>query len=324
MDEGGFQPMLKLSDEETDLVSKIEAFLESRNKEESALVKQRFDSLNALGMAISLYQSIRDNQTLRGIERSEEHLLEALCSIAASSRLLHTPAKVVATRSYLVAKFQAFSLLHILVREQDEFYRPIRKIVFTIIHTLMVEEVYFSCLDDPRLSHELKFNLANDLVSLWDSGSDPHTVQHLPVLDALWTARDSAPPSFGTMNGTTELLRITIDLGTNWQDFLVAHMSVNETRWALEEFLFGLSYEEINSVRARLVKFGINAVSHEEIPYYLGSQPKYGIINSSDYRAVYDFYVDRRDAARSRQRFQAPGPSRTLEEIFLKFCITQE
>ena len=316
--------MLKLNDEETFLIAEIEAYLELQSKEESVLVKQRFDSLNALGMAISQYPSIRDNHTLRGVQRNEEHLLEALCSIAASSRLLHTPAKVVATRSFWVAKFQAFSLLHILAGEREEFYLPIRKIIFTTIHTLMVEEVYFSCLDDPGLSRELKLKLANDLVALWDSGSDPHTVQHLPVLDALWTARDSAPPSFGTMNGTTELLRITIDLGSNWQEFLVAHMSVNETRWALEEFLFGLSYEEINSVRARLVRFGINAVGHEEIPYYLGSQPKYGIINSSDYRAVYDFYVDRRDAARSRQRFSAPGPSRTLEEIFLKFCITQE
>ena len=188
----------------------------------------------------------------------------------------------------------------------------------------MAEEVYFSCLDDPEFSRDIKLSLANDLVSLWDRGSDPRNMRYLPTLDALWTARDSAPPSFGTMNGTSELLRLTIDLGTEWQEFLIAHMSINETRWALEEFLFGLSYEEINSVRSRLDKFGINAVGHEEIPAYLGNQPAYGIITSSDYRSVYDFYVDRRESARIRQRLSAPGPYRALEEIFLKFCIAQE
>ena len=316
--------MLELNAEEKSLVENIEFYLNSQDSNECDLVKQRFECLNSLGMAISRYPSIRESQQLRGVQRNEEQLLEALCSIVASSRLLHTPAKVVATRSYLIAKFQAFSLLHILAGDKEEFFLRLRKIILSVIHTLMAEEVYFSCLDDPGFPREVKLTVANDLIALWDSGTTPYTAQHFPTLDALWTARDSAPPSFGTMNGTSELLRITIDLGTDWQEFLIAHMSINETKWALEEFLFGLSYEEINSVRSRLLKFGINAVSHDEIPYYLGSKPTYGIINSSDYRAIYDFYVDRRDAARVRKKLSSQGPYRTLEEIFLKFCIAQE
>ena len=316
--------MLELNAEEKDLVNEVEVFLNSKDSKECELVKRRFECLNALGMAISQYPSIRDTQKLRGVLRNEEQLLESLCSIAASSRLLHTPAKVVATRSYLVAKFQAFSLLHILSGEEKRFFLPLRKIILAIIHTLMAEEVYFSCLDDSDFSHEIKLNIANDLISLWDSGTDPNTVRHLQTLDSLWTARDSSPPAFGTMNGTSELLRITIDLGKDWEEFLIAHMQVSETRWALEEFLFGLSYEEINSVRLKLNTFGINAVSHDEIPQYLGSESTYGIINSSDFRAIYDFYVDRRDAARLRQRLSVPGPSRTLEEIFIKFRIARE
>jgi hypothetical protein len=303
---------MTLDDEETGLVVAIEAYLDSQNHEECALVKRRFECLNTLGAAISQYPSVRESQTLRGIQRTEEQLLEALCSFSSPSHLLHVPARVVAARSYLVAKFQAFSLLHILAGERQEFYRPLRKAILSIIHTLMAEEVYFSCLEEPEFSQEVKLNLANDLISLWDRGADVRTVRHLPALDALWTARDSSPPAFGTMNGTSELLRITIDMGPDWQEFLVAHVAINETRWALEEFLFGLSHEEINTVRSRLLKFGINAVGHDEIPSYLSSRPTYGIINSSDYRAIYDFYVDRRDAARFRQRL---GGGSYLENI---------
>jgi hypothetical protein len=149
-------------------------------------------------------------------------------------------------------------------------------------------------------------------------------VRHLPALDALWNARDSSPPAFGTMNATSELLRLTIAMSNEWQEFLVAHVATNETRWAMEEFLFGLSYEELLSVRATLVSSGINAIGHDEIPSYLGSRPAYGIINSSDYRAIYNFYVDRRDTARYRQRLAVPGPGRTLEEIYLRYRIAQE
>ena len=316
--------MMELNDDELGLVEKIKSFLDCQDHEEYALVKQRFECLHSLGAAISKYPSIRETQQLRGIKRTEEQLLDALCSFAYSSYLLHIPAGVVATRSYLVAKFQAFSMLHILAGEQKEFYQPLRKVLFTIIHTLMAEEVYFSCLDDPEFSHEVKLNLANDLISLWDSGSDPRVTHHLPALDALWTARDSSPPAFGTMNGTSELLRITIDMDRQWEEFLVAHVSINETRWALEEFLFGLSHEEIDSVRSRLTMFGINAISHDEIHSYLGRRPAYGIVNSSDYREIYNFYVDRRDAARFRQRLSIPGPGRTLEEIYLRYRIAQE
>ena len=316
--------MLGLSDEEKDLLEKIEVFLGKQNPEESALVKKRFEILDTLGMAISQFPSVRESRKLRGVERSEEQLINALCSFASPSHLLHIPARVVAARSYLVAKYQAFSLLHILAGDREEFSFRLRHAILLVIHTLMAEEVYFSCLDDPGFSQYVKISLANDLISLWDSGTDPRTVMHLPALDALWTARDSAPPSFGTMNGTSELLRITIDMGEDWQEFLVAHVSVNETRWALEEFLFGLSYEEIESVRSRLLKFGINAVGHDEIPSYLGSMPAYGIINSSDFRAMYNFYVDRRDAARLRNKISASGPGRTIEEIYLKYRIALE
>jgi len=170
--------MLKLKDEEIALVERVKNYLDSQVPEENELVNQRFECLEALGAAISRYPSVRDSYQLRGVRRSEEQLLQTLCSFASPSHLLHIPARVVAARSYLVAKFQAFSLLHILAGEREEFYRPLREVLLSIIHTLMAEEVYFSCLNEPEFSHKIKFNLANDLVSLWDSGSAPRAVRH--------------------------------------------------------------------------------------------------------------------------------------------------
>ena len=125
------------------------------------------------------------------------------------------------------------------------------------------------------------------------------------------------------MNGTSELIRISMDMKKDWQHFLVEESVEDETQWALEEFLFGLSYEEINSVRTWLERFGLSAVSGEEVRSYIG-QSSYGIIKGAGPRAFYDFYIDRRDAALFRKRISAPGPKQTLEEIYLKYRISFE
>jgi hypothetical protein len=186
----------------------------------------------------------------------------------------------------------------------------------------MAEDVYFSCLDDPSIPEEIKFRLADELVSLWDSGTEPAMIQHFPFLKALWIARNDSPPSFGTMDGTSEIIRISIDLQEEWKDFLLNQISTEETKWALDEFLFGLSYEELASVRTRLKKFGIPAADYNEIRTYLGSAPAYTTINNSDPRYIHDFYMDRKEAALFRKRLNSPGPHKTLEEIYLKYHMT--
>jgi hypothetical protein len=270
------------------------------------------------------YPSIKDTQFLRGILRNEENLAESLLAFSSSSRLLHIPTKVVAMRSFLVAKYHAFTLLSYLVIEREEYYKAVRGVIFSIISTLMAEAVYFSFLEDETFSHNTKANLADDLIALWDSGVDLRGIRHLTALSSLWQAREAAPPSFGTMNGNTELLRITIDLAEDWRDFIIEESSNDETRWALEEFLFGLSWEEIQGVRSKLARFGTNAIGHNELRSYLDSKPAYSVVDERDPRAFYDFFIERRDACTFRKKVSAPGPRHTLEEIYLKYRIIME
>jgi hypothetical protein len=317
-------PILGLTDHEEQLVREILAYLESGNPEDIETARTRISCLRELGTVISRFPSIRESQMIRGERRDEETLIETITTFTHPSHLLRSPTRVVAVRSYLVAKSHAFSMLAMLVQDKPEFYVPARRILFSIICTLMIEEVYFSCLGDTSFPEHIRFRLANDLITLWDSGVDPRAIEHLPAMEALWAARDAAPPIFGTMDGASELIRISSDLGDDWYKFLMNTISNEETRQALEEFLFGLSYEEILEVRSRLTRFGISAVDNDEVRSYLGSNPAYTIVNTADPRLAYDFYVDRRDAARLRKRINAPGPKKTLEEIYLKHRIAME
>jgi len=192
--------------------------------------------------------------------------------------------------------------------------------------TLIAETVYFSCLEDPGFSNNTKAKIAGDLITLWDSGNDPHSIRHFSALSTLWTARDNTPPSFGTMDGISELLNVSInmDTDTEWEDFLKNESTNDKTRWALEEFLFGLSYEEIQQVRGRLKHCGVFSVSRDEVRSFLNSAPIFSAINNNDPRDIYDFFVERRDACQLRKKNCAPGPFHTLEEIYLKYRIILE
>jgi hypothetical protein len=229
-----------------------------------------------------------------------------------------------AVRSYLVAKSQAFFMLSFLIKDKTDYYARTRRVIFSVACTLMIEEVYYACLRDIALPEHIRFRLAGSLVALLDSGADARVLEHLPALEALWTVRGTAPPSFGTMDGSSELTRIILDLGDEWRAFLVDSIANDETRFALEEFLFGISYEEILEVRSRLSRFGISAVGADEVRSYLGSNSAYALFNTEDPQMAYDFYILRRNAAESRRLKNAAGPQKTLEEIYLKHRIVME
>jgi hypothetical protein len=136
--------MLVLKESEEHLVEEVGVYLNTSYPDESVLAHQRFQCLRNLGEAISRYPSVKDAQLLRGELLDEAGLVQSLCNFAPSSHLLHVPTRVVAARSFLIAKYHAFSLLIILTQHEEAFYKPLREVLFSVVCTLMAEEVYFS------------------------------------------------------------------------------------------------------------------------------------------------------------------------------------
>jgi len=313
-----------LSEQELSLAKEALSALDTEIPGEAAIVKQRFECLEAFGKTIALYPPIRESQTIRGFNRNKQQLIKALVGLAPSSHLLRIPARIQAVRSFLVTKFHGFSLLCKVLTPSSELYKPVRSIIFSTMFTIMAEDVCFCCLEDPSCSGEIKTRLADELIFLWDSGAEPAMIKHFHALAALWIARNASPPSFGTLEGTSELIRLSIDMEEDWHDFLCNQtgQTNEEALWALDEFLFGLSYEELLSVRSKLKQSGLTAVNFDQIRSYLGAPPAYTIIDDSDPRLVYDFYMERKEAALSRKRLNAPGPGKTLEEIYFIYRMS--
>jgi|GEM_PF-442596 len=313
-----------LTEAENRLVCEVEAWLGERHPEECRMVSESFSRLRTLGDAVFAYPSIRDTQFLRGEVFDETRLVESLIEFSSSSHLLRIPTKIVAMRSFLVAKFHAFSMLANLAKSREDFHEELQGTVFSVISTLIAEAVYFSCMNDPHFSRVTKASLASDLIELWDSGVDLRGLRHFSALSSLWLARNSNPPNFGTMDGNTELLKLTIDLDDDWREFLVVESTNDQTRWALEEFLFALSWEEIQKIRHNLALSAESALSFDLVQNYLDSRPSFPGIDTQDPRTFYDFFIERRNACSFRKKLSAPGPRYTLEEIYLKYRIIME
>jgi hypothetical protein len=328
----GFPSVYALKEQEERLLGEIGAFLDSSFPEEGNLVKERFAALRELGVVVARFPSVRASENDWGerqrygvtVSSNRDSFLESLGSYSPAARMLHLPARAAGAHNYLIAKSHAFSFVSKLVGDIEAFYKPLRQVIFSIVCTLLAEEVYFSCLEDPMFSREIKSHLIDDLVSLWDNGEELCTAKHQPALETLWTARDASPPSFGTMDGSSELMRVSLGMGKDWSDFLVAKLSNPEIQGALEEFLFSLSFEEIQEIRSRLVRFGISAVNHDEVRSFLGTRPAYTMVKSTDPRAIYDFYMERRDMAVYRIHNAVPGPKKTLEEMYLRFRLARK
>jgi hypothetical protein len=321
-----------LKGQEKRLLEDIETFLASSFPEEGNLVKERFAALGELGAAVARFPSVRASGNGWGekqkysspVSSNRDSFLESLSFYSPAARPLHLPVRAAGAHCYFIAKIHAFSFVVKLVDGIEAFYKPLRQVIFSIVCTLLTEEVYFSCLEDPLFSREFKSHLIDDLVALWDNGAELCTAEHQSALGTLWTIRDASPPIFGTMDGSSELMRVSLGMDRDWSDFLIAKLDAPETQSALEEFLFGLSFEEIQEVRSRLARFGISAVGHDEVRTFLGIRPAYTMVKSTDPRSIYDFYMERRDMAVYRTHNAVPGPKKTLEEIYLRFRLTQK
>jgi hypothetical protein len=140
-------------------------------------------------------------------------------------------------------------------------------------------------------------------------------------LQAVWNVRKNLVPVFGSMMGMSELLQVSMSMDDMWSKFVSKKISIPEIRLAMEEFLMGLSYEQIHKLRKILSDRGMTAVNRDEIVSLLHEDIKVGA--NVDLDDFYMMYTIRRDNARARKRLHHNGPINTLEDHYMAFVFEQ-
>ena len=314
-----------LTQKQRDMVDMLTEQVEHIEPDRLEGLSRRMNNLRQLAISMANFPSLLERSTFTGGVRTPQELIESLIThTAEGDALLQLPSKATLGKGFLVAKIHTFSSLTKLARNINLDAKTVQAFqdeTVSMMFTLLAEDVYLNMIRDDSIDVDFRRQLALSLLLLWEHRADQNISDIAPVLRAVWTARRKLAPAFGTMMGTSELIMISMQMDEQWAYFIKKKLSVPEVSQAMEEFLFGLSFEQVQQLKAILREKGIAAIGRDEVSTFLGQHVKTDV--SLDYRDFYTQYSLRRDNARARGRFGLPGPHRTLEDYFIRFVMEQ-
>ncbi|WP_039914751.1 hypothetical protein [Treponema phagedenis] len=313
-----------LNPKEHRLIDKIFTDLRAYSSESVMGIATRIMDLERLAVSISRYPPIDERSVLAGEARSAQTLIDTLCTLSPDERLLSMPTKAVLGKGFLVAKLHTFSAItkmamNAYLEEKDII--ELRQAILHIVFVLMAEDVYTALLDNQKLDTAIKKEVAESLTELWEHRLDDRAADFTPVLNKVWLARNKIAPNFGSMLGASELFLLSMELDELWEEFMIQKLPDPEVGQALEEFLFGISYEEINFIRKELKKNGVSAIGRDEVYRLIG---KSAYMEADDPKSFYASFIKRKTNADARLRLTIEGPKRTLEDYYIQFTFEKK
>ncbi len=311
------------TEHQRELVHKLRDCLTGEHASQLVPLNKRIDDLKKLAISIASFPSLLERADLTGGTRTPTSLIDSLInSNREGDTTLQLPSKATLGKGFLVAKLHTFSSLEKIAKRADldpKFITLIHDETISMMFLLLAEDVYLNLIRDTSLSMESRRQLALALLLLWEHRADQNISDISPVLQSVWKARTRLAPAFGTMMGTSELIMISFQLDEQWSQFIKTKLGEQGVNQAMEEFLFGISYEQITKLKSLLREKGIAAIGRDEVSSFLGTDVKTDV--SEDYRDFFQQYSLRRDNARARKRLNIPGPHKTLEDYFISFVM---
>ena len=309
-----------------DLLNQLMPVLLTHDKSRYELFVNRIADLESMGSSVAKFPSLLESHELASGTRTRNTLIDSLIKHQDDGdRMLRLPSKSVLGKSLLVAKTHTLSDFSKFARHLGPEYEELAKAFDTetnlSMYSLLVEDVYLNLITDTTQPMEFRREWALSLLLLWEHWNDQTCENVAPVLQSVWLARRKLAPAFGTMMGTSELLLISMQMDDQWISFIKQRMGDPGVSQAMEEFLFGISTEQIRTLRNILRTKGIPAIGRDEVSDFLGEHVKADA--GLDYRDFYSMYTVRRDNARARARMKLEGPNKTLEDYFIQFVTEQ-
>jgi len=252
---------------------------------------------------------------------SGESLVELLCRVPDYDLDLHVPTKAIIGQGYLIAKINFFKALRYALEPLDapqELTTGLALELGKAIYAKLAEELFLSIVTDVTAPADVKTGAARYLARIWDERLVIAVDDFAPLLESTWRARSKLLPILGTMLGTYEvfqLFREACDL--RFLDYFGGDDVGLEQLIAFEEFLFGLSHEEITKLRQHMRDEAKSVMTLDGARELLGRTKMSWMPMNEGAQALYTSYKKRRVKANYRALTGAEGPKRTAEEYVM-------
>jgi hypothetical protein len=247
---------------------------------------------------------------------SSESLVDLLCRVPDYDFDLHIPTKAILGQAFLVTKINFFKALGYALEAIGVSREDIDNELGQSIYSKLAEELFISIVSDPDAVDAVKRAAAKALFRIWDERLTTEIDDFAPFLEAIWRARDKLRPVLGTMRGTHETFRLIEETrDARVLDYFTEDVPVEQLQ-AFEEFLFGISHEEIERLRDHLIEKEVSVVSHDDARRLLGRH-KESWVPTGGPQSFYSSYKKRRVRAAYRLLTNTPGPKKTAEEYVM-------
>jgi hypothetical protein len=252
---------------------------------------------------------------------SVDTLIEKLCTVRDYDIDLHIPTKAVLGQAYVIAKINFMKALGYTldaVGAPGELRENVEREFAQSIYTKLAEELFVSIVTDPNGLPRVKTGAARFLYRIWEERLLIEVDDFAPLLESAWEARSKLLPVLGTMLGTHEVIRLFREArDKRFLDYFSEGDVEQEQLLAFEEFVFGLSHEQIARLRAHMVEEGRACISLEMAESLLGNSTATWLPPQNGAAALYTSYKKRRVNAAHRALTGASGPKKTAEEYVM-------
>lgn len=318
----GLQDREFLDAAERALVDRALAAVEEKNPKQRAALEGMLSRLGRMADLIRESPSISSSwDGGAGSTFSAGSLVNQLCRVPDYDLDLHIPTKAVLGQAYLIAKINLLKALRYNVESATapaELRERLEHEVAQSIYTKLAEELFVSIVTDPSAPPAVKKGAARFLFRIWEERLLIEVDDFAPVLESTWHARSKLLPVLGTMLGTHEVFRLFNEArDKRFLDYFGEDHVEEEQLLAFEEFLFGLSHEEIGRLRSHMIDEGHACISLDAARALLGDTERSWMPAQNGAQALYTSYKKRRVNAAHRALTGASGPKKTAEEYVM-------
>jgi hypothetical protein len=304
---------------EREAIARALLTIEECSPDEAALLHANLARLANTAAVIRDSPPIASSLPVRGSRSSfsSESLVDLLCRVPEYDFDLHIPTKAVLGQAFLVAKINFFKALNYALEAIGAARGDVELELGQSIYSKLAEELITSIVSDPLAEAPIRRAAAQSLFRIWEERLTTEIDDFAPFLESVWRARDRMRPVLGTMRGTHELFRmIEQSHDARVLDYFTGDDVPLEQLQAFEEFLFGISHEEIEKLREHLVEQEKAVVSEEDARRLLGRK-KESWVPTGGPQSFYTSYKKRRVRAAYRALTSAAGPKKTAEEYVM-------
>jgi hypothetical protein len=280
-----------------------------------------------IARALDYCPVIQSSETIGGRTRNVESLIEGLCTSDPAALDFILPTRVVLGQSLLHAKINFFKAIRYVLEEHggaDGLLAPLGDVIADALYCKLSEELLINCIANTANPAALRRRAARTLIPIWEQRRWVPLEDFTRLLLSAWKARCRVQEVFGTLVGFHEvqsLLRAECE--PRFLDFFNRDVGTADEREALREFLFGLSYEDLQKLGDYMAENGIRNVGPGDVLRILGHTPYHTPATHWTAENVYLSYRRRRIRADYRVLSAVPGPRKTAEGYLMEYHLLQ-